>query len=240
VSRGTVLHVSPHPDDELIGAPATLMALRDAGFEVLNLALGLGSEPRERGRRAAELAEASRRAGFGLLVAEPPVALSAAGASPGAEEAAREHVAGALEQHAPALVVSPWAHDRHPSHELVGRAVRDALAASADPPPWWTWGLWAALAEPTLFVPFDDDRLAEIDSCLAAYAGEIERNDYRRLVAARASANAILGTETVFGFGSRARPGPYAELLSELVHRAGRWLAGARRMLDPDDPFAAG
>jgi LmbE family N-acetylglucosaminyl deacetylase len=26
-----VLHLAPHPDDELIGAPATLMALRDAG-----------------------------------------------------------------------------------------------------------------------------------------------------------------------------------------------------------------
>ena len=48
-----VLHISPHPDDELMGAPATLMALRDAGHEVTNLALTLGREAdhgREHGR----------------------------------------------------------------------------------------------------------------------------------------------------------------------------------------------
>ena len=39
-----VLAVSPHPDDELLGAGATLMALRDAGWRVINLAASLGRE----------------------------------------------------------------------------------------------------------------------------------------------------------------------------------------------------
>ena len=34
----TVLHLSPHPDDEIAGMPATLMALRDAGWRVVNVA----------------------------------------------------------------------------------------------------------------------------------------------------------------------------------------------------------
>jgi len=31
-----VLHLAPHPDDEALGAPATLLALRDAGHRVIN------------------------------------------------------------------------------------------------------------------------------------------------------------------------------------------------------------
>ena len=45
--RGPVLNVSPHPDDELLGAPATLMALRNrtapptVGLEEPDLEQGL-------------------------------------------------------------------------------------------------------------------------------------------------------------------------------------------------------
>ena len=49
------LHVATHPDDGLIGAPAALFALRDAGFRVVNLACGLGRSE-QHARRAAELA----------------------------------------------------------------------------------------------------------------------------------------------------------------------------------------
>ena len=69
----TVLHLSPHPDDEVVGMPATLMALRDAGWRVVNLACGLG-RPAQHQRRRAEVEEACRRAGFELLPCEPPLA----------------------------------------------------------------------------------------------------------------------------------------------------------------------
>src|SRR4051794_21331955 len=66
-TQRTALHVSPHPDDELIGAPATLMALRDASWRIVNLACSLGRAA-DRERRRAELQEACRRAGFELIV----------------------------------------------------------------------------------------------------------------------------------------------------------------------------
>src|SRR5581483_1293741 len=65
----SVLHVAPHPDDELLGAGATLMALRDAGWRVVNLACSLG-RPEHAARRRAELVEACRLAGFELRI--PP------------------------------------------------------------------------------------------------------------------------------------------------------------------------
>jgi LmbE family N-acetylglucosaminyl deacetylase len=38
----TVLHLAPHPDDEVLGAGATLLGLREAGHRVINLACSRG------------------------------------------------------------------------------------------------------------------------------------------------------------------------------------------------------
>jgi LmbE family N-acetylglucosaminyl deacetylase len=69
VQLGTVLHLAPHPDDEAIGSPATLMELRDAGWRVVNLACSLG-EGTQKGRRENEVREACHRAGFELCIAD--------------------------------------------------------------------------------------------------------------------------------------------------------------------------
>jgi LmbE family N-acetylglucosaminyl deacetylase len=236
---GTVLHLSPHPDDELIGAPATLMALRDAGWRVVNLACGLGP-PSQRARREGELREACSRAGFELRlasVAESNESGTLGTGSPCSELLA--DVTAAIEAVGPALVVSPTPRDRHPAHEAVTAATREALhRIGANAPRWWMWGLWGSQPRPTLGTAFDHERLEEILAALSAHRGELERNDYRRLVRGRAEANACLAPELLFGFGSPARPSvAYAELLTELVFVGSGWRLGARRWLDSADPM---
>ncbi len=236
---GVALHVSPHPDDELIGAPATLMALRDAGWRVVNLACGLG-RPAQRQRREAELREACRLAGFELRLPRRPVAISAGDDLASAQAALGEIAAEAISELRPQVVVSPSPHDRHPGHEIVARAVRDALRERpGEAPPWWMWGLWGGLALPTLGVAFGADRLEEIFAALAAHEGELKRRDYRRLVRARAEASALLGPELLLGFGDSADAGaPYAELLTEVFLDDGLWCLGPARWLDPAEPLA--
>lgn len=231
----TVLHVCPHPDDELVAAPATLMALRDAGHTVVNFAVGLG-RPEHRVRREAELREASRRAGFALRIAEPVLAISRGDDLARAERALVGMLGDVLAEMRPVVIVSPSPHDGHHGHEVVGRAVREALRGHRSPPLWWMWGLWADLPHPTLFVPFDDARLAEITEALGAYAVELDRNDYRRLVAGRGMAAAVLGPERVFGYGAPSRGCRYAEVLSEVVRARGAWWLGRPRQLDPSAP----
>ncbi len=224
---GVVLHCAPHPDDELVGAPATLMALRDAGWRVVNLAYGLGA-PEQRRRREAELREACRRAGFELRLPEDPDPLAAV----------REAVA----ELQPGIVVSPGPHELHPAHVLVAGAVRDALADLGDraPPRWWMWALWGSLRQPTLATGFGPRRMQEILAALGAHEGELARNDYRRLVEGRAAMNASLAPELLFGFGGPAdRDTAYAELLTEAMSMAGRWRLGRPRWLDAEAPFAA-
>jgi LmbE family N-acetylglucosaminyl deacetylase len=210
----TVLHVAPHPDDEAIGAVATVLGLRDAGWRVVVLA-GSPSRVADRERRRGELDEACRRAGFEL--------------ADGGLERVADLARGA------GLIVSPSPHDRHPRHEEAGRAARDAVRGGAVAR-WWMWSLWGELPLPTLFSGFDDAMLARARHVLAAHAGELARNDYGRLLGARAAAAAILGAERVFGWGSPGRPDAYAELLTEVRPAGGALLAGPPRVLDRADP----
>jgi LmbE family N-acetylglucosaminyl deacetylase len=218
-----VLHVAPHPDDELLGAPATLFALRDAGADVLNLCCTLGRAGDE-ARREAEVAEACRRAGFGLRVVGDPGAI---------EAELRRHV----EEGGFDLVVSTSPHDRHPTHERVGRAVLEVLEGGVGPERWWLWGLWGELPFPTTVCPFEADRLAEIRGALEAHAGELARNDFRRLLEGRAQAASVLAAERVFGFGSRGLGASFAEVTTEVVRGPAGWRLGAARALDAADPF---
>jgi LmbE family N-acetylglucosaminyl deacetylase len=215
----TVLHLAPHADDEALGAPATLLLLRRAGWRVVNAVASLG-RPADRERRHAEVVDAAQRAGFELVLPD--------------ERPVVDLVASLARELRPAIVVSPSPHDAHPAHVAVANATGTALASGADPPMWWQWGLWADLPTPTLYVPFGDDVLADAQHVLRAYAGELARNDYDRLLTARATAHAVLGSERVFGFGSgRASVAPYAELLTEQRFADGTWRPGEPRVLDP-------
>jgi LmbE family N-acetylglucosaminyl deacetylase len=234
-----VLHAAPHPDDELIGAPATLMALRDAGHSIVNLACSYGRKE-DAQRRRAEVEEACRRAHFELVELEQPMTDEPHGDA-ATRDAAERRLSVELERLLSArpfeLVVGPSPHDRHPGHELVARALRDTLEAGAGPDRWWMWGLWGELPFPTTVVQFSRRRLHEICSALAAHKQELKRNDYRRLVTARSRASTVLAAELAFGFGKPGLPGPYAEATTEVVRRADSWRLGAARELDPEAPF---
>jgi LmbE family N-acetylglucosaminyl deacetylase len=211
----TALHLAPHPDDEVLGAGATLLGLREHGHRVINLACSLGRAQERRERRRAEVVEACARAGFELIVLEPSRDDLAAVAR------------GVIERERVDLVVAPDREEVHPVHAEVAAAA--LAAAEATGARLWTWGLWRDLARPTLFSGFGEERLARLQHALAAHRGELERNDFQELLRARAVASRVLGAERVFGFGAPRRPEPYAELLAD---------DGPPRALDVADPLA--
>ena len=238
-TRLTVLHLAPHPDDESIGAPATLLALRAAGHAVIDYPCSFG-RPDMAERRRAELAAACERAGFELDRDAPGFAISRHDDLPRAQRELTEEIVDRIARRHVHVVVAPSPHDGHHGHEVVGRAARDAVAASGDASPrLWLWGLWADLPWPTLAFGFDDALLEQAIHVLEAHAGELERNDYRELVRGRARANRVLGAERVFGYGSSALEQPCAELLTEALRLEGEWWAGGARRLDPVEPLEA-
>jgi LmbE family N-acetylglucosaminyl deacetylase len=218
-----VLSVAPHPDDELLGAPVLLMALRDAGWRILNLACSLG-RPADRSRRRLELEEACRRARFELLIPDraPPM---------GRDDdlaAAREPLAELIMQTALAsdarVIVGPSPEDAHHAHELVGLSIRDATEGLSRLVTVVEWGVWSDLRHPNLILWYGKPRLEEILHALAAHEGELRRARFDSMLEARGVVHAVLGPERVFGHGVAGREvvgaeaaddDAYAELLTE-------------------------
>lgn len=234
--RLTVLHLAPHPDDEVIGAPATLIRLRDAGHRVINLACSLG-RPDQQDRRRGEAVEACRRAGFELQVLEPTLRISSGDDLERARRTLTDEIRRLVQDLEIGLVVAPSPQDGHYGHEVVGQAARDALAVE-EAPRLWMWAIWADLPLPTLFAPFGEEALARATYALCAHAGELGRNDYVHLLRCRGVTARVLGAERVFGFGAQGRDVPYAELLTEVAYGDGEWWAGAPREPDPANPLA--
>ncbi len=247
------LHISPHPDDEVLGAPATLMSLRDAGWRVVNLACGLGRQA-DAERRAGELAEACRRAGFELVVSSQPVAIGKDDDLTLARTVMVEEIRRAIDRFRPQVIIGPSADDAHHGHQVVGHAIGQAvesLGASVptasepgsvdrgpEPVHVMRWGLWRDLPSANVMVPFGASRLAEIWDALAAHEGELARNRFERLLEGRALANAVLGPERLFGYGSPGISEEYAELLLDLAWSpSGGWLPTRPRIFDPHNPF---
>ena len=227
-----ILHLAPHPDDELLGCPAILLALRQAGHTIDNLACSLGQRNQEE-RRARELQEACDRVGFNLLIPDPLPRIDSAADPAEAESEVREALETIMPQYD--LLVSPSPHDLHPGHEAVGRAVRTVLRERDGV--WWQWGLWADLPLPSVLYPFGEEEMKTILWALEAHGEELARNDYRRLFEGRASANSVLGPERLWGFGTEGIDAPYAEVVTEVRHQDGAWKLGAPRLLDAEQPL---
>jgi LmbE family N-acetylglucosaminyl deacetylase len=227
-----VLHVSPHPDDELLGAPALLLALADAGHQLANLTVSLGRRG-DHTRRRAELHEASARAGLELRTCTPPLSIGRDD-DLGAAQAQLTHQLVTDEEFD--LLIAPSPHDGHHGHEVVARAA--VAAASARGTPLWMWALWSELPVPTILHAFGPPMLERVARALSAYAGELQRNDYLRILAPRAEVIAVLGPERVFGFGAAGISARYAEVVCEAVPHAGAMLLGTPRTLDPAAPLA--
>jgi len=231
-----VLHVAPHPDDELLGAGCTLLQLRDCGHHIVDAIVSLG-RPEEHDVRRREAEAVAARVGFELVLPDTPFSLSSRDARRSSLAELRDFVATTVDRVQPDVVVSPSPHDGHPAHELVGGAVRDAVELRAGAIIWWMWGLWSELPITSLYAPIREEVLAEASAALELHASQVARRDFVRLLRARAAASAVLGVERVFGFGAAVDASSrHAELLCEAVWVNPDWELGEARVLDPVAP----
>lgn len=233
----TFLLISPHPDDEVIGMGGTVARLLAQGWSGVNLACSLG-RPEDHERRRAELARADERLGITVDIVEPHVGIGSSDDLAAAQTRLCDAIVTRLERFAPDVIIGPTPHDLHHGHEVVGRAIRDAIETQGAGR-WWQYAVWGDLPFPNLYVPLDPNDTERALYALGAYVGENERNDYRDLVSGGWIRNRALGAEKVFGFGvSRPVESRAVELAAEVVRSDGHWYTGTPRVLAADNVLA--
>jgi LmbE family N-acetylglucosaminyl deacetylase len=217
---------SPHPDDECITSGLALRLLRQAKWNVLDVAVTLGSKRDRRAARLRELQNACALLGFGLIV---PSKLGLERINPETRRRNRAYwqvavrvIAQILAAHQPRVIFVPHEHDVHETHIGTHFLVLDALKTL----PVFKCQIvetefWGQMTEPNLLVESGVADVADLVAALACHAGEVRRNAYHARLPAWMMDNVRRGAELVAGQG-RVAP----DFVFATIYRLGEWRGG--------------
>jgi LmbE family N-acetylglucosaminyl deacetylase len=222
-----VLIFSPHPDDECINGGLALRLLREAKWNVVNVAMTLGSNRARQAARQRELQNACASLGFKLIVPGKRglerINSDARKKNPAHWRAAVKTVAGILAEQKPRVIFIPHENDVHPAHVGVHRLVLDALKKL--PRDFASFVIetefWGQMASPNLLVEIGADDLASLIAALSLHVGEVKRNAYHARLPAWMLDNVRRGAELVSGRGAKAPDFAFAT-----IYRLQRWRGG--------------
>jgi len=221
---------SPHPDDECITGGLALRLLREADWNVTNVAVTLGSN---RGRQAARLRELKRACaslGFNLVVpgkrALEQVTLNSRNKNPTRWKMSVKLVAKVLAEHSPRVIFLPHALDGHAAHIGAHYLVMDALKSL--PRDFQCFVVetefWRSMDAPNLLVESGIEDVAGLIGALACHVGEVRRNPYHARLPAWLMDNVRRGAELVGGQG-----GSSPDFTFGTIYRLGMWRGGRRQ-----------
>jgi LmbE family N-acetylglucosaminyl deacetylase len=222
-----VLIFSPHPDDEVIIGGLALRLLRETRWNVVNVAVTLGSKRERQAERLSELRRCCECIGFGL-VQTLPNGLENVNAKARERDPARwaqsvEIIADLLLEQRPRAIFFPHEHDWNSTHIGTHLLVMDALRTL--PAHFATRLLetefWGQMASPNVLVEISARDLGDLITALTFHAGEVRRNPYHLSLPAWMMDNVRRGAEVVGGQGGTAPPGVFGSL-----YRLREWNAG--------------
>lgn len=223
----TALIFSPHPDDECITGGLALRLRREAKWNVVNVAVTLGSKrPRQTARRR-ELQNACAALGFGLIVPGKngleAINPQSRAKHPTRWKAAVEAIAGVLAAQKPRVIFLPHENDVHPTHVGTHWLVLDALKLL---PRDFTCFVvetefWGQMTRPNLLVEIGANDVADLVAALSQHVGEVKRNAYHARLPAWMLDNVRRGAELVGGSGAKA-----PDFTFGTIYRLQRWSHG--------------
>lgn len=222
-----VLIFSPHPDDEVIIGGLALRLLREAKWNVTNVAVTQGSNKARQAERWDELKACCDCIGFNLV---PTIRNGLEQITPRAREQDPEQwsqsvkvVAGILAQHRPHVILFPHDEDWNSTHEGTHHLVVDALRTLGRTVSCYTveTEFWGAMKTPNLMVEISAGDLGDMITALTFHVGEVKRNPYHLTVPGWMIDNVRRGGEVVGGQGGAAPDFPFATL-----YRLRRWRDG--------------
>jgi LmbE family N-acetylglucosaminyl deacetylase len=223
-----VLIFSPHPDDEVIIGGIALRLLREARWNVINVAVTQGSNKARQAARLAELKNCCDCIGFGLVQTAPngleKINIKAREQEPESWSKSVNIIAGILAEHKPRAILVPHDNDWNSSHIGTHYLVMDALKTL---PADFTCHVietefWGAMASPNLMVEISANDLTDLITALTFHVGEVERNPYHLSLPAWMVDNVRRGSEVAGGQGGAAPDFAFATLYRLRQWRNGR------------------
>jgi N-acetylglucosamine malate deacetylase 1 len=221
------LFFSPHPDDECISGGLALRLFREAGMQVANVAVTLGSKKERQAGRWSELQAACDYLGF-ELVSTGPSGLEKI--NPRTRQQDGTHWAACvitirqiLEKNRPKVVLCPHDRDWNSTHIGTHWLVTDALRRM--PPDFECYlaetEFWGAMDDPNLMVELSANDVADMIAATTFHVGEVNRNPYHLLLPPWLMDNVRRGGEVAGGQGGAAPDFAFAAL-----YRLRRWRNG--------------
>ncbi|MEN9576151.1 MAG: hypothetical protein RL514_4006 [Verrucomicrobiota bacterium] len=215
---------SPHPDDEVIIGGLALRLLREARWNVINVAVTQGSNRARQAGRWGELAACCDCIGFGLAATQPggleQVNVGTRAKDPAHWAASVQCIADLLARHQPKAIFFPHDADWNSTHIGTHHLVMEALGRL--PETFRTVAVetefWGAMASPNLMVEISPGDLGDLITALTFHVGEVQRNPYHLTLPAWMVDNVRRGGELVGGQGGAAPDYTFATL-----YRLRRW-----------------
>ncbi len=223
----SVLFFAPHPDDETIQGGLALRLLREAKWNVIDVAVTHGRKKERQAERLAELRAACDYLGFGLLQTAPTGLENVTPTTRDNDEPLWSPmvrlIADILAEKKPKVIFFPHDHDWNNTHLGVNFLVMDALRSL--PASFHCFCVetefWGQNDSPNLMVEYDEQDVADLMAATSFHVGEVKRNPYHILIPAWLMDNVRRGAELVGGQGGAAPQFTFAQL-----YRLRKWSGG--------------
>jgi LmbE family N-acetylglucosaminyl deacetylase len=213
-----VVLFSPHPDDECIYGGLPVRLIREAGCEVINVAVTQGSRKDRQAGRLVELKNACRYIGFDLVTTKENglegINRKTRDGNPAAWGESVLVAESIIRRFSPSVIFIPHERDANSTHEGVNLLVMDALRKIGDSfrCRMVETEFWAPMEKPNLMVEVSAHDLTDLLEALSFHVGEVSRNPYHLTLPAWMIDNVRRGGEIVGGQGGAAPDFPFATL----------------------------
>jgi LmbE family N-acetylglucosaminyl deacetylase len=198
--------------------------LREAGWNVVNVAVTLGGKKARRAQRLRELQNACGFLDFDLI----PLGLEKINPITRRENrgrwlAAVEQIKGVLEANKPRVIFFPHERDGHSTHVGAHFLVLDALKKMPRSFECFVveTEFWGQMTEPNLLVESGVEDTGDLVAALACHVGEMRRNPYHARLPACMMDNVRRGAELVGGQGGAA-----PDFAFGTIYRLRKWSRG--------------
>jgi LmbE family N-acetylglucosaminyl deacetylase len=242
----TALIFSPHPDDECIIGAMPLRLFREAGMNVVNVAVTQGSNRARQAERFQELQNACNFIGYGLVQTSPhgleKVNTNARAQNKEQWAQSVKIISDILVSHRPRVIFFPHESDWNSTHSGTHFLVMDALKM-LDPNFECCiveTEYWGAMSNPNLMLESSPQDVADLVTAVSFHIGEVRRNPFHLLLPAWMQDNVRRGSELVGGQGEAAPDFCFATLYRVRRWRRGRsedMFEGGRKLTASQNPL---